>query len=124
MTNGFYNTDNLSVTTVKRFCNDAIKLAYTVNCQTLVGWQRQITKTLSIKKFIEDALTQPTSTSSLASYSLYVVDRYEHRQKQIPKELSDFEICLTYNSNYLYIFVNEDNFNILIKKYHLKLKEW
>ena len=116
MTNGFYNTDNLSVTTVKHFCNNAIKLAYLVNCQTLVGWQRQITKTLSIKKFIEDAL--------LTDYTLYVVDRYEHRQRQVPKEFSDYEICLTYNSNFLYIFVNEDNFNILIKKYHLKLKEW
>lgn len=116
MTNGFYNTDNFSATEIKKFVKDAIKLAYDVNCQTIVGTQRQITKTLYINKYILDAINNnPT---------LYIVDRFTHSKGAFKKELCDYEICLAYNSNFLYIFVNEENFNKLIKKYNLKPKEW
>jgi hypothetical protein len=116
MTNGFYNTDGLSEDKVKSFMEDAIQASYHVMCQTIVGTQRQVTRNLFIKQFIIDALN--------SDFMLYVVDRFTHGQGVFTKEYSEYEICLTYDSNFLYVFVNEENFNKLVDKYELKLREW
>ena len=117
MTNGFYNTDNFSNVKIKKFVKEAIMLAYNVNCQSIIGYQRQIVKTVSISKYIDNAF-------SITDTELYVIDRFVYNQGVIKKELCEYEICLRYNSNFLYIFVNEDNFKYLVSKYKLKLKEW
>lgn len=117
MTNGFYKTDNFSVTEIKKFVRAAMRLAYIVNCQSKIKWDRQIVKTLYVDQFIRDAL-------ATNDRKLFVIDRYAYYQGQIKKENCEYEICLHYNSNFLYIFVNEENFNKLIKKFNLKLTEW
>lgn len=116
MTNGFYNTDNLSEETIRSFMVDAIMSCYNLTCQTIVVAQRQVTKDLFVKQYIDDALD--------SEYMLYVVDRFAHGNGVFKKEQCEYEICLTYNSNFLYVFVNEENFNKLVNKYDLKLREW
>jgi len=116
MTNGFYNTNYLSEETIRSFMTDAIMSSYNLTCQTIVGAQRQVTRNLFVKQYIDDALD--------SEYTLYVVDRFAHGQGVFTKEYCEYEICLTYNSNFLYVFVNEENFKKLIDNYELKLREW
>lgn len=123
MTNGFYNMDNFKDKAYKRkwlsaFINKAMSLSYRVSCQRIVGWQRQECKDLSVSMLIANAILDKTST-------LHVIDRYESRQHQIPKEHSEYEVTLTCGiGDFLYIFINEDNFKKLIEQYGLTLKEF
>lgn len=117
MTNGFYNTSNFSKLDIRSFVRKAIRLSYTIRCESIIGIQRQIVKTLYVDQYIKAALNSN-------DYRLYVVDRFAHSNGAFKKENCDYEICLTFDSNFLYIFVNEDNFNKLIKQFNLTLTGW
>lgn len=121
MTNGFYNTSNFSDTEIKKFIKDAIPKAYNIIVQTKYknnAGGRVMDKELSIETVISNYF------KDISQRKLHVIDRFAYNQGQIKKELCEYEISLVYDWTFLYIFVNEDNFNKLIKKYNLKLEEW
>lgn len=125
MTNGFYNTDNFSDIKIKKFVKESITKAYKILVETKYKngiINREIDKELSIGLVIDNYFKFKAEFKT--DRQLAVVDRFKYNQGQIKKELCEYEICLSYDWTFLYIFVNEDNFNKLIKKYNLKLKEW
>jgi hypothetical protein len=121
MTNGFYNTDKLTPTKIRKFINDALQLSYSTVCQTKGknpnSWHREVDQDLTIKSIVDTAIVTK-------GHKLYVIDRHMYNRGVISKELCEYEIALVYDWHFLYIFVNEENFNLLVEKHKLKLKEW
>jgi hypothetical protein len=120
MTNGFYDTSKMKNAEIKKFIKEAIMLSYNIFCQTKYknGSRRTINKDLSVSNMINDYMNYTKSKE------FYVIDRFLYNSGALPKEICEYEIALTYGWNFLYIFVNEENFKLLIEKYKLKLKEW
>lgn len=120
MINGFYNSNALSKINKIRFIKTAIEFAYSVNCQSKFKNNinnRYIDKDLNISKVIDDGINHPT-------HKLDCIDRFIYNQNAIPKDQCEYEICLHYDWTFLYIFINEENFNKLITKFELKLIDW
>ncbi|MCK9446532.1 hypothetical protein M0Q50_06640 [bacterium] len=119
MTNGFYDTDNLIKTKLDEFLYDAIYSSYLVKIEekhTKIA--RQLDKTKSINDFIQNFKNYKNDKK------LEVIDRFAYYDGQMKKELCEYEISLHYDWDFLYIIVNEKNFNMLIEKYNLKLRNW
>lgn len=121
MVNGFYDTSKLKKSEIRKFLIDAIMFSYKTICQTKyknnsIG--REINKDLSISEIIDNYMKYTKSKE------LYVVDRFLYNSGALSKNICDYEIALTYDWDFLYIFVNEEKFNLLIEKYNLKLKDW
>lgn len=122
MTTGFYNTHlfqdkEYKKKYLRKFILRALVLSYDVKCQSIKDtWQRKQDKTVSVSEIIKGAMKDK-------NMMLTVVDRFASRQEAIPKDFSDYEIVLSYDSIFLWILVNEKGFNQLIQEYGLKLKE-
>lgn len=120
MTNGFYNTDDLSKDDVINLINDAIYGSYNVVVQEKnKTWTRQIDKTNSVQGIIDGYFNSKHKELPIA-----VIDRFLYNRGELEKDFCEYEICLHYDGYFLYIFVNEDTFKKLVEKYRLTLKDW
>jgi len=128
MTNGFYNSNNLTKSQKKAFIKDAIDLSYKTSCESKYSSNveesyRIIDKRLKLVSSLAYLLCDKTA-------KLDCIDRFAYNQGIIKKELCEYEICFHTlngpNNGWLlfYIFVNEESFNTLIKKYNLTLINW
>ena len=116
--NGFYNVDLLGPQERVNFINDAIAAAFLIKCESKYkkSFSRTLDDTLKISHF--------NDISTIHDFKISMVDRYMYNQRKLPKGINDNEISvINDNWQFLWIYVNDESFNFLIKKYKLKLKK-
>lgn len=116
MINGFYNTDKLTIAIKKRIINEAIGLSFHIICEEKYRNNistREIYPDLSINKLISEGTKNNKGKLGIVNRIIY--------NKRSFDEKTDYEICFHYDWKFLYIYLNEQNFNFLIKKYKLEL---
>jgi hypothetical protein len=128
MTNEFYNANELSKTFKRLFIKESINLSYSVSCESKYadkapfkyrGVDKRLTLTFSINHLLNDKTA-----------ILTCVDRIAYGHKDAIESMDPYEICFHTtngpNNGWLlvYIFVNKESFESLIKKYNLKLIEY
>ena len=128
MTNGFYNSNELTKTLKRKFIKDAINLSYHITCESKYSrgapfkW-RGIDRRLTLSSSLDWLFNDKTA-------KLDCIDRFPQNKGELDKELCEYEICFHTTNGprngwlLVYIFVNENCFNTLIEKYNLKLIKW
>jgi hypothetical protein len=117
ITNGFYDVNKLSIKLKYKFLQEAIYRAYRIECQSKYkngNSYRFVDTELSIRDVISKSLINP-------NHRLNCIDRFIYNQGKISKDLCEYEITLSFDWTFLYIFVNEENFFKLIDDFKLKL---
>ena len=115
MTNGFYNTDNLSEETKRKLIDDAIKLSFLVRTETKYkndNIYRELDKDLTIQQVIDEGLSN-------TNHKLDVVNRLLYSRGEILE--CDSEVVLHYDWTFLYCIMTHENVDKLALKYELKL---
>jgi len=122
MKTGFYNTDSMSLTTKKKFIQDAIKISYNVRVES--KYVRGSSRTLETNITIQEAINQ--------CYDLAVVNRSIQFEREKLGEIVFMNMHFnhpnySYDPNhpgsgwlFLYCFMSIDNLTKLTTKYNLK----
>ena len=128
MTNGFYNIKHFKLKEVKEFTEEAVKLAYLVKGENKYKEKssRKLDKTINLKYLLDkfESTIGDFNSKQKVEGCFAVINRHIYNRHQVNDD-NPYEIVL-YNSDweFVYIFVNEYNFNYLINKYNLKLNEF
>lgn len=115
MTNGFYDTDNLSEEIKRKLIDDAIQLSFLIRVETKYknnSLRRELDKDLTVQQVIEEGFKN-------SSASIAVVNRNLYYGGEIPE--SDSEVVLHYDWTFLYCIMTHENVDKLALKYELKL---
>lgn len=115
MTNGFYNTDNLSEETKRKLIDDAIKLSFLVRVESKYknnNLRRELDRDLTVQQVIEEGFKNSSAPIAVVNRSLY-------NRGEIPE--CDSEVVLHYDWTFLYCIMTHENVDKLALKYELKL---
>jgi hypothetical protein len=126
MINGFYNIEHFKLEDVQEFCIEAIKLAYLVRGES--KYKTSSSRMLDENVNLDYILEKFKNTIGNFNEKNEVKDSFAVINRVIYNRGSDildnpYEIAI-HNSDweFLYIFLNSENFDKLVNKYNLKLK--
>lgn len=118
MTNGFYDLKHLDTKTkLKKFYTRAVMLSYNVMIHYLSGIQRQMDTSMNIEDILKIV---DTKTHNVC------IDRNLYNRGAISSR-DAYEVGFSTmhgESKFLFCFMNDTNFDKLIKEFDLKLKQW
>ena len=118
MTNGFYDTDNLSEEIKRKLIDDAIKLSFLIRVESKYknnNLRRELDRDLTVQQVIEEGFKN-------SSAPIAVVNRNLYNRGEIPE--CDSEVVLRYDWTFLYCIMTHENVDKLARKYMLELTKF